>query len=97
MKAFYSFLLGATVYAQQAPATRPTPTAPPPIVWPSPPLSDGPILEETGVQRQIRINVTKGVKGLKRMRAATIGDAPARGKMLPESAHMGMSKPFIIP
>lgn len=42
-------------------AQQRTPTAPPPIVWPSPPLSDGPIVLDTGVQRQIRLIVTKGL------------------------------------
>ena len=36
-------------------------TAPPPIVWPSPPLPDGPIVLDTGIQRQIRLIVTKGL------------------------------------
>ncbi len=50
---------------QQAPpqgrgAAR-TPTAPPPIVWPSPPLADGPIVLDTGIQHQIRLVVTKGL------------------------------------
>jgi glucose/arabinose dehydrogenase len=36
------------------------PTAPPPINWPSPPLADGPILLDTGIQHQIRLVVTKG-------------------------------------
>ena len=37
------------------------PTAPPPIIWPSPPLSDGPIVLDTGIQHQIRLIVTKGL------------------------------------
>jgi glucose/arabinose dehydrogenase len=37
------------------------PTAPPPINWPSPPLPDGPIVLDTGIQRQIRLIVTKGL------------------------------------
>src|SRR5436309_9274451 len=49
-------LIAAAVTAQQVR----TPTAPSPIVWPSPPLADGPITLETGVQRQIRLVVTKG-------------------------------------
>jgi len=53
------------VRAQQAPgpqggATR-TPTAPPAIIWPSPPLPDGPIVLDTGIQHQIRLIVTKGL------------------------------------
>jgi glucose/arabinose dehydrogenase len=34
---------------------------PPPINWPSPPLPDGPIVLETGIQRNIRLFVTKGL------------------------------------
>ena len=45
----------------QAPAAgRGAPTAPPGINWPSPPLPDGPILEDTGIVHQIRIVPTKG-------------------------------------
>src|SRR4051812_34894062 len=45
----------------QAPAGgRGVPTAPPGINWPSPPLPDGPILEDTGIVHQIRIVPTKG-------------------------------------
>ena len=39
----------------------PIPTAPPPINWPSPPLPDGPIVLDTGIQHQIRLIVTKGL------------------------------------
>jgi glucose/arabinose dehydrogenase len=49
---------------QPAPAqggARRAPTAPPPIIWPSPPLSDGPIVLDTGIQHQIRLIVTKGL------------------------------------
>ena len=35
--------------------------APPPIIWPSPPLADGPIVLDTGIQHQIRLVVTKGL------------------------------------
>jgi glucose/arabinose dehydrogenase len=38
-----------------------TPTAPPPITWPSPALPDGPIVLDTGVQHQIVLYVTKGL------------------------------------
>jgi len=38
-----------------------TPTAPPPIIWPSPPLPEGPIVLDTGIQHQIRLTVTKGL------------------------------------
>src|SRR5580693_5396885 len=48
-------------WAQQPPAVRRAPTAPPPIVWPSPPLADGPIVLDTGIQHQIRLIVTKGL------------------------------------
>src|SRR5579872_879154 len=37
------------------------PTAPPGINWPSPPLADGPIVLDTGIQHQIRLIVTKGL------------------------------------
>jgi aldose sugar dehydrogenase len=47
--------------AQQPPAARRAPTAPPPINWPSPPLADGPIVLDTGIQHQIRLIVTKGL------------------------------------
>jgi len=60
-------LVGAGVagYAQQAPAPQAgragrVPTAPPAIIWPSPPLPDGPIVSDTGIQHQIRLIVTKG-------------------------------------
>jgi glucose/arabinose dehydrogenase len=57
-------LPGARVGAQQAAgpggAAR-TPTAPPPITWPSPSLPDGPITLDTGIQHQIRLIVTKGL------------------------------------
>jgi glucose/arabinose dehydrogenase len=49
---------------QPAPAqggARRAPTAPPPIIWPSPPLADGPIVFDTGIQHQIRLIVTKGL------------------------------------
>jgi glucose/arabinose dehydrogenase len=39
---------------------RGQPTAPPPIAWPSPPLPDEPILEDTGIVHQIRIVPLKG-------------------------------------
>jgi len=35
--------------------------APPPIIWPSPPLPDGPILEDTALVHQIRIVPIKGL------------------------------------
>jgi glucose/arabinose dehydrogenase len=63
-------LAGVRGRAQQAPApqggapqggAQRTPTAPPPIMWPSPPLADGPIILDTGIQHQIRLIVTKGL------------------------------------
>src|SRR6202166_3983130 len=56
-------VLGLAVRAQQpaaAPGKAKASTAPPPINWPSPPLSDGPIVLDTGIQHQIRLIVTKG-------------------------------------
>src|SRR6266850_699161 len=47
---------GVTGAAQQQ-----TRTAPPPIVWPSPALADGPIVLDTAIQHQIRLIVTKGL------------------------------------
>jgi len=52
------FLATARGRAQQAART---PTAPPPIIWPSPPLPDGPIVLDTGIQHQIQLTVTKGL------------------------------------
>jgi aldose sugar dehydrogenase len=46
--------------APQSGAAR-TPTAPPAIIWPSPPLPDGPIVLDTGIQHQTRLIVTKGL------------------------------------
>lgn len=59
-------LVSIQVLAQQSqqPAGRGpgrAPTAPPPINWPSPPLPDGPIILDTGIQHQIRLIVTKGL------------------------------------
>lgn len=51
-------LATGNVRAQQAAAPR---TSPPPIAWPSPPLADGPMNLETGIERQIRVTVTKGL------------------------------------
>lgn len=45
---------------QTAPAPARAATSPPPITWPSPPLADGPIILDTGIQHQIRLFVTKG-------------------------------------
>jgi glucose/arabinose dehydrogenase len=60
-------LTGIAVEAQQpAPAGAGrgpgrAPTAPPGIRWASPPLPDGPIVLDTGIQHQIRLTVTKGL------------------------------------
>src|SRR3984885_7033106 len=59
-------LAALAVRAQQPPAGRQggparTPTSPPPINWPSPPLPEGPIVLDTGIQHQIRLIVTKGL------------------------------------
>jgi len=66
LAAFLTILLaGIAGFAQQQPAAAPgaarVPTAPPPIIWPSPPLADGPIVLDTGIQHQIRLFVTKGL------------------------------------
>jgi len=54
--------LVAPLAGQQAPAAgRGNATAPPPIVWPSPPIPDGPISVDTGLVRPIKITVTKGL------------------------------------
>lgn len=50
----------AQTAGKQAAPARPA-TAPPPIIWPSPPLPDGPIILDTAVQHQIRLTVTKGL------------------------------------
>jgi len=52
----------AAIAQQPAPGRGPgrAPTAPPPIIWPSPPLPDGPIVLDTAIQHQIRLTVTKG-------------------------------------
>jgi aldose sugar dehydrogenase len=62
-RAFLLTAIGAGVVgrAQQPPPARRAPTAPPGIVWPSPPLADGPIVLDTGIQHQIRLIVTKGL------------------------------------
>ncbi|HXP87743.1 MAG TPA: PQQ-dependent sugar dehydrogenase [Bryobacteraceae bacterium] len=58
-------LAGVASRAQQPAAPQgkagKAPTAPPPIAWPSPPLADGPITLDTGIQHQIRLIVTKGL------------------------------------
>src|SRR5689334_7198929 len=47
--------------AGQAGRGRGTPTAPPPINWPSPAIADGPIVVDTALVRPIKITVTKGL------------------------------------
>jgi len=58
-------LAGVASRAQQPGAAKgkagKAPTAPPGINWPSPPLPDGPIVLDTGIQHQIRLMVTKGL------------------------------------
>src|ERR1700723_3973079 len=58
-------IAGVTGRAQQAGGPQSgavrAPTAPPAIIWPSPPLPDGPIVLDTGIQHQIRLTVTKGL------------------------------------
>jgi aldose sugar dehydrogenase len=58
-----TLVLSATTQAQQGAQKGPAraPTAPPGINWPSPPLPDGPIVLDTGIQHQIRLIVTKGL------------------------------------
>ena len=47
---------------QQAPgAGRGAPTAPPPIIWPAPPLSGEPLVLDTAIQHQLRVVPTKGL------------------------------------
>ena len=55
-----AFSTAVTAAVAQQPAQR-APTAPPPITWPSPPLPDGPIVLDTGIQHQIQLTVTKGL------------------------------------
>ena len=59
---------GLTLFAQQPAGEQgkgggkgKNPTAPPAINWPSPPLADGPILAETGIERHLRLVITKGL------------------------------------
>ncbi len=56
-------LTGIVVLAQQPAPAGPgrAPTAPPGIAWASPPLPEGPIVLDTGIQHQIRLTVTKGL------------------------------------
>jgi glucose/arabinose dehydrogenase len=58
--AFLAVTAGGGLRAQE-PGTARVPTAPPPIVWPSPPLADGPIVLDTAIQHQIRLVITKGL------------------------------------
>jgi len=52
-----AFICAGTAAAQNARVRN----APPPITWPSPPLADGPIVLDTGIQHEIRLTVTKGL------------------------------------
>jgi len=58
-------LAGVASRAQQPGAAKgkagKAPTAPPGINWPSPPLPDGPIVLDTGIQHQVQLIVTKGL------------------------------------
>ena len=62
---FAVLVAGVTGRAQQTAGPQGSavrvPTAPPPIIWPSPPLPDGPIVMDTGIQHQIRLIVMKGL------------------------------------
>ncbi len=64
MKTFLVFLVSglasSVIGLAQQPAAR-TPTAPPPINWPSPALPGGPIMVETAIERQVQVTVTKGL------------------------------------
>src|SRR5688572_31822565 len=56
--------LGGATRGQTPPAAtggRGGATAPPPIIWPSPVLPDGPIVLDTAIQHQIVLYVTKGL------------------------------------
>jgi aldose sugar dehydrogenase len=53
-------VFAAGIAAGQGRGPARAPTAPPPIIWPSPPLADGPIDLDTAIQHQIRLTVTKG-------------------------------------
>jgi glucose/arabinose dehydrogenase len=46
---------------QAPPAPRTAQTIPPPVIWPAPPLADGPLLIESAEERNLRIVVTKGL------------------------------------
>ena len=52
------FMFAGAAAAQNTVRVR---NAPPPILWPSPPLADGPIVLDTGIQHEIRLTVTKGL------------------------------------
>jgi glucose/arabinose dehydrogenase len=66
--ALAAIFAGAALFGQQPVGAQgkgggkgKNPTAPPAINWPSPPLADGPILVETGIERHLRLVVTKGL------------------------------------
>src|SRR5438132_14031013 len=50
------------------------PTAPPGINWPSPPLPDGPIVLDTGIQHQATISATRGLNQPWSMACLPAGD-----------------------
>ena len=55
------FLANMPGRAQQAPNQDGgrLPTAPPPIIWPSPRLPDGPVILDTAIQHQMRLTMTR--------------------------------------
>jgi aldose sugar dehydrogenase len=59
--AFLAVLAAVSGIAQETARPAQVRNAPPPITWPSPPLADGPIVLDTGIQHQIRLVVTKGL------------------------------------
>jgi aldose sugar dehydrogenase len=56
-----SLLAALVAQAQQPARTVNTGTTPKPINWPSPPLPDGPIPIETGIERNLQLVITKGL------------------------------------
>ena len=53
--------MSAAFFAQGQQSSVNTGTTPKPIQWPSPALPDGPIALETGVERNLRLVITKGL------------------------------------
>jgi len=57
-----TLVLAGPIAGQQPPAAgRGNATAPPPIIWASPPIPDGPLQVDTGLVRPIKITVLKGL------------------------------------